>query len=347
MTSPAELDKRPPPKPRKHAKLWQLYLMWRELNDLIKRHVERERSAERSKSNYSADVERDFLDNWLSIEVPYKNNPNKMRRVRYDDLLKEQMVDVAREAGPIFDWLISIRGIAEPSAAKLIAQIDDPAKFATVSKLWRHAGYGTYSYWFNGKGEPTAPRDGWKWYKVKKDMVIECPGCGRVMEPVKGGYACKPCEWKTTYGDKIKLWTVTEPKADWVLKEGVRDRLIEGWHSPWNATLKSELFVIADNFIKQRTPVYRQHYDRCKAKDKQDHPERIKVNGRWMYNDGHLHARARRKVIKLFLQHIYVTWREYEGLPISEPWILREGTGHTNYIEPPVVMVEDPELVAV
>ena len=333
MTNQAELDKRPPPRPRKHATVWQLYLTWREFNAMINRHVTRLESARRGKSNYDVLLEEAILNEWLSGSAPTKRNPD--RKMRYDDIFKEKMIEAASEVGPIFDWLISIRGIAEASAVKLVAQVDDPGKFATVSKLWRFSGYGTYAYWFDKRDGVMAPRDGWKWHKVKKDMLIECPGCNRVMESIKRGYTCEHCDWKTAYGDPIKLWTVTEPRPDWILKEGVRDRMVEEWHCPYNSILKAELYVIVDSFIKQRTPVYRQFYDKCKLDDRREHPEKIKVHGRWMYNDGHIDARARRKTAKLFLQHFYVKWRELEGLSVSEPWILREGTGHTNYIAPP------------
>jgi len=332
MTNQTELDKRPPPKPRKHAAVWQLYLTWQEFNKMINRHVTRQESAKRGKSNYDIYLEDAILRDYLSIAAPTKANPD--RRIRLDDVFKQDMIEKAQEVGPIFDWLVSIHGMGEASATKLIAQIDDPGKFATISKLWRFAGYGTYAYWFNEKGKVVAPRDGWKWHKVKKGMAIQCPGCNQVMETIKRGFACERCNWKTTYGDPIKLWTVPKPKEGWVLKDGVRDRMVEEWHSPYNKILKAELYVVVDNFIKHRTPVYRQFYDKAKAEDREKHPEKIVVNGRTMYNDGHLHARAMRRTAKLFLEHLWVKWREYEGLPVSEPWILREGTGHTHYIEP-------------
>ena len=47
---------------------------------------------------------------------------------------------------------------------------------------------------------------------------------------------------------------------------------------------------------------------------------------------GHVHNRALRKMIKLFLACLWKVWREAEGLPIRPPYILEHG--HTHEIQP-------------
>ena len=49
---------------------------------------------------------------------------------------------------------------------------------------------------------------------------------------------------------------------------------------------------------------------------------------------GHNYARAKRKAVKLFLSHLWVVWRELEGLPTSDPYA-HAILGHTNKIDPP------------
>jgi hypothetical protein len=51
--------------------------------------------------------------------------------------------------GPIFQWLCSIKGIADHTAAKLLALIDDISIPKHISSLWRYAGYGV----IDGKAE--------------------------------------------------------------------------------------------------------------------------------------------------------------------------------------------------
>lgn len=50
-------------------------------------------------------------------------------------------------------------------------------------------------------------------------------------------------------------------------------------------------------------------------------------------SEGHVHGRALRKAIKLFLSHLWVVWREAEGLTIAKPYAHAE-LGHQHYIDP-------------
>jgi len=40
-------------------------------------------------------------------------------------------------------------------------------------------------------------------------------------------------------------------------------------------------------------------------------------------------------MVKIFLQHLWVTWREIEGLPVSDPYSISI-MGHAKYIMAPV-----------
>ena len=121
-------DQRPDPKPRKHPRLWQAYLWWEEVMEARKRHLLRISSIEKGKSNLDAQMEQDII-----------------AHMQYDAMLKlakKEMTNYGEAVGPIWDWLTSIKGLGEGGlAAQLLAQIDDIAKFATVSKLWRFSGW--------------------------------------------------------------------------------------------------------------------------------------------------------------------------------------------------------------
>lgn len=127
-----------------------------------------------------------------------------------------------------------------------------------------------------------------------------------------------------------KLWAF----SGWAVKEGQIQRCKKGETAPYNRQLKSICWKCVVQFIMQQTPVYVDLYYAEKERQRHLHPEPIKVNGKWRYNDGHLDNRARRKVAKIFLQHLWVKWREAEGLPISEPYV-QAIMGHTHIVPPP------------
>lgn len=121
--------------------------------------------------------------------------------------------------------------------------------------------------------------------------------------------------------------------AGWAVIDGRIDRCKKGEKSPYNRRLKSICYLIVEQFIRQQTPVYVDIYYAEKERQRRKHPEPIKENGKWKFNDGHLHHRAMRKTAKIFLQHLWVKWREAEGLPVSKPYV-EAILGHTNISRP-------------
>lgn len=77
------------------------------------------------------------------------------------------------------------------------------------------------------------------------------------------------------------------------------DKRKKGKKADWNHELKSYCFQLVDSFIKQRTPKYREIYD--KEKEKQ------LVNG---LKRGHAHNRAIRKTAKNFLRDLFRRQKE-------------------------------------
>jgi hypothetical protein len=105
----------------------------------------------------------------------------------------------------------------------------------------------------------------------------------------------------------------------------------------YNRRLKATCWNIAQSFVKMQTSPYIEIYYEEKARLRTLHPERIKVKNKqgkevWRYNDGHIARMAERKMIKIFLQHLWVRWREQEGLPVSKPYVI-DIMGHAKYIE--------------
>lgn len=286
-------------KERKHALLWQAYKTWDELKEMRKKHILRLSAIERGVAGYDSGYEEEIIAN---LTVYLKD-------------AKKEMHTYGKGAGPIWDKLLSIRGIADHTAAKLIALFDDVGKFDTISKFWRFAGYGLYEYWVNENGTVMAPKDG----KREAD----------------GEHA------------------VAEPKEGWTLKRMI-DRPVSGWMRPYDARLKSECYLVSSQFVSQRTPVYRELYEEYKARQRAEHPRIIckrcgtkflpsegpgcpgcgQTNARYQlkFCDAHLDMRARRYVSKIFLGDFWLEWREIEGLPVSDPYIIAKDNEHSHKI---------------
>lgn len=105
--------------------------------------------------------------------------------------------------------------------------------------------------------------------------------------------------------------------------EGERDRPKAGEPRNYNARLKTTLYLVAGSFLKSSSP-YRAIYDSSKAYYEANRPEWTKA---------HIHAASLRRMIKIFLSHLYVRWRTLEGLPVRVPYS-HERLGHTSMEEP-------------
>ncbi len=146
-----------------------------------------------------------------------------------------------------------------------------------------------------------------------------------------------------------KLWAFSGYR---VMDDGRAQRREAGKKSNWNATLKETCYLIGEQFVRSGAETERHGpsfgrllYDRAKKADREKHPvpvPRLDKKGQPAkdrdgksindYSDGHIHARAKRKAVKIFLGCLWLAWREIENLPLREPWPLEHG--HTTLITP-------------
>lgn len=103
----------------------------------------------------------------------------------------------------------------------------------------------------------------------------------------------------------------------------VRDRPTKGQKLPYNRRLKTTLYLVAVSFLKCKSP-YTQFYVSAKQRYEHVHPEWTKA---------HIHNAALRKMIKMFLAHLWITWRTAEGLPTRAPYV-QEYLHHENIVDP-------------
>lgn len=129
-------------------------------------------------------------------------------------------------------------------------------------------------------------------------------------------------KWTGPKGDKTKISVTPEPKNGWQLVQ-VRDRPIDKFVLPYNKRLKSTLFVVAGSFLKSGSP-YRRFYDTHKTKY-----ETTKED----WNKKHIHLASTRKMIKMFLSHLWERWRILEGLETRLAYV-NEQLGHNTIITP-------------
>ncbi len=183
--------------------------------------------------------------------------------------------------GPVWEWLTNIKGCKSGLLpAQLLAQIDDISRFETISALWRFCGYAV----FNNKAEP-----------------------------------------KTSF---------QAPHDEY-----------SGRH--YSGRLKGTCFNIAETFIKMQTPGYVDIYYAHKQKQRDLHPMAVcrkcqidcnvkikKIGDKEVevftcpnnskhvkdFSDSHIHYRAIRKMMKAFLKDLWLVWREFEGLSITDKW---------------------------
>jgi len=191
-------------------------------------------------------------------------------------------------------YLSKIQGIGPMLSAGLISYIDDIEKFDHVSSLWQYCGYGMNRYCNNCK-KPTSVEVEYETGKIAKKLHPHetCEVCG--------------------------IETVT-----------ILQKRMPGYQSNWNDKLKTLAWKASTSFVKQQASKskYRKLYDKIKKDERKKNPVKKVINKRTFFNDGHIHNRAMRKVSKIFLAHVWQTWRRQQGLDATEPYA-KQLLGHS------------------
>lgn len=106
-------------------------------------------------------------------------------------------------------------------------------------------------------------------------------------------------------------------------KDGVGERIKKGEKLHYNKHLKPVCYLIGLSFLKSKSPYAALYYE-AKNYYQDNRPDWTKL---------HIHFASMRKMIKIFLSHLWQVWREMEGLPTSMPYIIGK-ENHTHYIKP-------------
>tara|TARA_Y100000310_G_scaffold1829_1_gene2309 strand:- start:1859 stop:2749 length:891 start_codon:yes stop_codon:yes gene_type:complete len=133
----------------------------------------------------------------------------------------------------------------------------------------------------------------------------------------------------------------------------------KGQKRPWNAHLKTLCWKIGESFVKVKnheTDIYGKLYDMRKRREEERNEaglfadqakaklERYKIDkkteaykaySKGKLPPGHIHSRAKRYAVKLFLAHYHhVSYELHHGKPPPKPFVI-EHLGHAHYKAPP------------
>jgi len=105
--------------------------------------------------------------------------------------------------------------------------------------------------------------------------------------------------------------------------DGNRDRPVKGQKLPYNKRLKVVCYKVATQFMMHSSP-YRREYDSAKEYYQANRPDWTKM---------HVDRAAKRKMIKLWLSHLWEVWRKINGLPTRPPYA-QDRLSHNTYKSP-------------
>jgi hypothetical protein len=110
--------------------------------------------------------------------------------------------------------------------------------------------------------------------------------------------------------------------AGYSVVDGKAERPTKGEKLHYNKKLKTTFYKVASQMMMANSP-YRKFYDSAK--------EYYQANRDW--TKSHIHMASIRKMIKMFISHLWHVWRELEGLDTRTLYV-QEKLGHTHIIPP-------------
>jgi hypothetical protein len=256
----------------------------------------------------------------------------------------------------ISEWMLGQRGIGPSLAGQIIAIIRDIGRFANVSKLWAYSGMATMEVCLNcGKRVLRTPkREEWivrvanrleeqhSKKKVREAEEAELIG----LDAVIGGDD-EDDDFDTSFTTKAKkmLCACENQKTKIVAQRRIKGSIID--YNPKMKKLCRNLALSLIQYNEFYGDMYNGYLEQYNlrtnlldgintAKYKAPVLEKIRASKATKM--------ARRKMVKIFLSHLWVTWRKMEGLRVTKPYIFEVG-GHSNYIEPPEAeKMEDDDI---
>jgi len=187
--------------------------------------------------------------------------------------------------------------------------------------------------------------DAWSATQPLGAWARECKGVGPI---IAAGLLSQIDVERAKHVSSVWRFAGLDPTAVW--KKGEK--------RPHNAFLKVLCWKLGDSFVKvsgREGSVYGRIYKDAKAEyvlrnQRGDYAEQAaaklqskKINDAALrarlesgrLPDGQIDLRARRKAVKVFLNHYWIKGRALQGLPVDDPWIIGHD-GHSHFIQPEV-----------
>lgn len=245
----------------------------------------------------------------------------------------QRALDKYSMSQPLGEWARGVLGIGPVIAAGLLAHIDIK-KATTAGHIWRYAGLDSTVKWA-GSDACAA------WLKAQ-----DCDDLDELLVKAANHWGRRP--------ETLRRLATTEHKTGTQVPLTLPRLATALARRPFNADLKTLCWKIGESFIKVKgkaDDVYGKLYEERKAhehsrnergdyrdqalqiaKDRPTHAQR-KTYLTGALPDGHVHARAKRYAVKLFLAHYWEIGRELAGLPVVLPYPIAH-LGHAHKIEP-------------
>jgi hypothetical protein len=126
--------------------------------------------------------------------------------------------------------------------------------------------------------------------------------------------------------------------------EGRAPRMTRGVKLEYNAKLRSNCWRVATSLLRAKGKYYTYYLEQKERYVQRFTNEgysimpasqlpKTKQGEGKVISEGHIHNMALRKTIKMFLAHLWLVWREEEGLPITKPYSI-DIIKHDTFIGP-------------
>jgi len=220
-----------------------------------------------------------------------------------------ERIEKRMEEHPAWDWVSQVKGAGRLLVSQAIGLIGDIGRFPNISKLWKYSGM----HVIEGKA-PKRRRYGKVEWNPRLRSVFWKIGRNLLMA-------------KASYYEAYQLFRRKEEEKNLTPKEvPIEDTagflLVEDVGS-----------FKAGTMIRKTEKTGKKgkggNYERFGKEVRKLGKEKVKVK----MTDLHIHMRALRKTIKLFIAHLWTEWRKAEGLPITMPYA-KTILGHKDYIHP-------------
>lgn len=245
---------------------------------------------------------------------------------RLKDIEKDIVTLVKRELKDIdiwTEWLEDVKGIGPILAGGLVAWVEDPAKFAYPSSLWKYSGLDVVQTSYDEGVEEKLQNQLEKLKLEPEEQAM----ISKLMARSRNDY-----ESMNKLSNLLRIYKIDLPT-------GAAPKRKAAQKITWNPTMRTLCWKIGESFVKNKN---RSQYGELYAQIREDYekkfPEPIEVvsiHGKKYnkYTNAHKHAMAKRKTVKIFLCHFLNKWKELRGLEVTKPWIVTHG-GHQDYINP-------------